>query len=384
MQQAEQIRQGRKLLSYMDERSTAMAEAIYRNPVNEYIDRDVAANERRTLFRQYPINLGLSCRVPNPGDFFTDDYTGVPILVTRDRDGDVHAMINSCRHRGARVASGNGSDQRSFVCPYHAWSYGLDGALMARPHDAAFASLDKADCSLVRLPVEERHGMIWVVPTPGAPIDVDAHLGGLAEDLAAYGLDTYHHYETRELKRRMNWKLVVDTFLETYHINVLHRKTIHPILHSDLATFDGYNENLRLIAPRRTIDELREQPEAEWDLFTHTAIVSILFPNTVFIMQRDHVETWHVFPDGDDPDCARMFVSLYTPEPAETDSARGHWDRNFDLLLRTVCDEDFPLGEGVQAGFHSGGQSEIVFGRNEPALQHYHRNLTSATNAAAG
>jgi phenylpropionate dioxygenase-like ring-hydroxylating dioxygenase large terminal subunit len=224
--------------------------------------------------------------------------------------------------------------------------------------------------------------MIWVVPTAGMPIDVDANLGGLVTDLASYGLENYHHYETRVLRQRMNWKLIVDTFLETYHLSVLHRNTIHPLLHTDLATFDAYGPNLRMIAVRRTIDDLRQQPETEWDLIRHTAIVNILFPNTVFIMQGDHVETWHVFPDGDDVDSARMYISLYTPEPAVSESARGHWDRNFDLLVKTVCDEDFPLGEGVQAGFHAGGQSEIVFGRNEPALQHYHASIRAALNGA--
>lgn len=383
MQHAEQVRQGRILLDYIDRRATAMVDGVYRNPVSDYICPDQAAAERRHLFRHYPLNLGLSCRLAKPGDYFTDDYSGVPILVTRDRNGQVRAMINTCRHRGARVAEGEGKAGRAFACPYHGWSYGLDGDFLGRPHEAAFAEIDKAECALVPLPVEEKYGMIWVVPTPGAGIDVAGHLGDLADDFAAYGLETYHHYETRVLRQRMNWKLVVDTFLETYHLNVLHKATVNPILHSDLATFDGYGSNLRLIAARRTIDEMRTAPEADWDLIRYTAVVNILFPNTVFIMQGDHVETWHVFPDGDDADGARMYISLYTPEPALTDSVRRHWDRNFDLLMATVEKEDFPLGEGVQAGFHAGGQRAILFGRNEPALQHYHAAIRHALADAA-
>ncbi len=92
-------------------------------------------------------------------------------------------------------------------------------------------------------------------------------------------------------------------------------------------------------------------------------------------MQGDHVETWRVFPDPDDVNTAEMAVSLYTPEPAETPSAKGHWDRNMDLLVRTVVEEDFPVGEEIQQGFYSGAQEAIVFGRNEPGLSHFHRQV---------
>jgi phenylpropionate dioxygenase-like ring-hydroxylating dioxygenase large terminal subunit len=383
MQHAEQVSQSRKLLEFLDHRTTAMAGDVYRNPVADYVCREQAQRERLSLFRDYPLCMGLSCRLPNPGDFLTDDYSGMPILLVRDADGRLHALVNACPHRGARVAEGQGDGARVFTCPYHAWSYGLDGALRSRPEEASFEGFPREDCSLMRLPVVERHGMIWVLPNPDGTMDLDAHLAGLDADLAAYDLGGYHHYETREMRRQMNWKLIIDTFLETYHISALHNESLWPLLHSNLTTFDAFGRNLRMIAARRSIEEMRAQPEAEWDLVRHSAIVNILFPNTVFIMQGDHLETWHVFPDGNDPDRAVMYISLYTPEPATTDSARRHWDRNFNLLMAVVRDEDFPLGEGIQAGFLAGARQEIVFGRNEPALQHYHRSIRDALTAAA-
>jgi phenylpropionate dioxygenase-like ring-hydroxylating dioxygenase large terminal subunit len=382
----EQVRQARKLLDYLDTGTTAMAEGIYANPVTDYICAEQAAAERDRLFRRWPLNLGLSCRAPAPGDYFEEDWSGVPILVVRGRDKVLRAFMNVCRHRGARVALGCGK-ARNFVCPYHAWTYDLDGALRGRPHDAAFAEAPAATHGLVPLPIEERHGMIWVGATRDTPIDLDRQLGGLNEEMAAYGLDRYHHYETRILRRDMNWKLVVDTFLELYHLSTLHPTTVGPILYTDRSCFDGFGHNLRLIGARKTIHQMKEQPEAEWDLVTHTAIVYVLFPNTVFIMQGDHVETWHVYPDlsaGDGVERAAMYVSLYTPEPAATDSARGHWERNFDLLMATVEQEDFPLGERVQRGFHAGAQPHITFGRNEPALQHFHKSIAAElANSAA-
>ena len=307
----------------------------------------------------------------------THDYAGVPILLVRRDDGALAAFLNVCRHRGARIVEGSGSRAHSFSCPYHGWTYGLDGSLIARPEEASFPAIDRTTHGMRELPAVEKGGMIWVGTRPGVALDIDRELAGLGDDLASYNLESYHHYETRTLRREMNWKLAVDTFCETYHLSYLHHDTISPLFYNNRATFDGFGRNHRMIAARRTIDELRGRPESEWDVYAHTAIVYVLFPNTVFIFQRDHVESWHIFP-GDRPDRCSMYVSLYIPEPVASDSAKRHWDNNFNLLMATVELQDFPTCEGMQKGFLSGAQDSIIFGRNEPALQHFHRSVTTA------
>ncbi|HUH83709.1 MAG TPA: SRPBCC family protein [Stellaceae bacterium] len=378
----DQVEQARKLLAHLEGRSTALADGIYRNPVSDYTCPQQAAREREVFFRLSPICIGLSCLLPQPRDFLTHDYTGVPILLIRQAEGRLRAFLNVCRHRGARLANGRGSDARDFSCPYHGWCYGLDGALLSRPDEGSFAEIDKAARALRELPLVEKYGVIWVSPTPDARFDIDTRLSGLECDLEAYRLASYHHYETRVLQRRINWKVAVDTFLELYHLNVLHPRTVGPILYTNLATFDAFGRNLRMIGARRSIGELRQTPERDWDLIRHSAVVYVLFPNTVFIMQGDHVESWHMFPAGNGVDETLMYASLYTPEPALTDSARRHWDRNMDLLMATVEKEDFPLSEGMQRGFYSGAQQEVIFGRNEPSLQHFHKSVTAALAAA--
>ena len=125
-------------------------------------------------------------------------------------------------------------------------------------------------------------------------------------------------------------------------------------------------------------------PEDQWDLIGQTIVVYLLFPNTVLVMAQDHLQTWHLFPAGNGVDETRVHVSLYTPEPASTDSARRHWNNNFDLTMATVENQDFPVSEGIQRGFSSGAQDDIVFGRNEPALQHFHQALKSALGQCPG
>jgi len=378
MRRQDQIAEARKLLAHLDRRTTALADGVYRNPVTDYTCPRQAARERELFFGDGPINIGLSGLLPRPGDWLTHDYAGVPMLLARREDGSLGAFLNVCRHRGARiVVDGSGSNARSFSCPYHGWTYGLDGALIARPEETAFPGVERAAHGLRPLPVVEKYGMIWVGARPDVALDIDLLLDGVADDVDSYGLATYHHYETRVLRREMNWKLAIDTFCETYHLSYLHPDTVAPLFHNNRATFDAFGRNHRIVAARRTIDELRGQPEEDWDVFAHTAIAYVLFPNTVFLFQRDHVETWHVFP-GERPDRCVMYASLYIPEPAASDSARRHWDNNFNLLMATVEMQDFPTCEGMQRGFLSGAQDAIAFGRNEPALQHFHRSVTAA------
>jgi len=383
MRHQDQVQQAHKLLAYLETRTTAMAEGVYRNEVSDYTCPKQLMREREVFFKHGPLNIGLSRLLPSAGDYMTHDYSGYPILLVRHEDSSLRAFLNVCRHRGARVAEGCGKGARGFSCPYHAWRYGTDGRLVARPDERSFAEIDKSKRGLRELPVVEKYGMIWLSPTPGASFDLDAALGGIERDLAAYGLESYHHYETRVLTRRINWKIVVDTFLETYHLSALHQKTVHPLIYDNLTTFDAFGRNLRSIGARRTIETLRGVPEAEWNLIPYSAIICVLFPNTIFVMQGDHVETWHVFPDGERADSSVMYVSLYTPEPATTESAKRHWDRNMELLITTVDKEDFPLSEGMQRGFYSGAQDEVLFGRNEPALQHFHKSVKAALAEAA-
>ena len=382
MEQAEQVKLGRTLFEYIDKDEQARSEVPFANPVRDYICRDQADRERELLFRDHPLILGMTGDLPNPGDFFTNDFACRPILVVRGKDGKVNAFLNVCRHRGAKLATadlaqGCARTGGSFTCPYHGWAYGLDGRLLGILDADAFGEVDRPARSLRRLAAVERNGFIWVRPGSDEPFDPDTLLSALAPEMAAYGFERYSHYQTRTLRRAMNWKLVIGTFLEGYHIKILHRNSIASMLLGAHTSFDPYGRHVRMAVPRTGFRTLREAPEDEWDVLKHTAVVYALFPNTVLVWQGDHMETWRVYP-GATPDESVMHASLYIPEPALTDKATRHWDRNMKILLDTVEHEDFPLGEDMQRGFHSGAQDHLLFGRNEPALAHFHRSVHEA------
>lgn len=381
MHHQKQVAETRRLFDLMARGTTDLAPEIWREPVAVYANPDYAARERDVLFRGRPLAVAMTAELPRPGDFLTDDLGPAPLLLTRTVSGEVKAFLNVCRHRGARVAEGKGSNKRRFVCPYHAWTYDNEGRLVGIPEQAAFEGLDCASHGLTPLPVVERHGIIYVHFDPKAKIDAESVLGPLDAEMAAYNFAGFHFHERRTMTVPINWKLVVDGFLEGYHLPSLHKKTVDPIFLSRHCAVDIYGDNVRMIIPRRSFPEMQGQPEQSWDLIRHTAIIYVLFPNTVIVVQGDHIETWHCYPSGGKVDECTFHLGFYVPEPAMTPSAHEHWRRNMDLVIATVLNEDIPTSRGIQTGATSGAQTHVVFGRNEAALIAYHRALRDAMAA---
>ena len=378
MRHAEQIALLKRLLHFVDTRTTHMAEAPYRNPAAIYCDPTRLQREQQELFRREPLLFGLGSQWARPGDYRTEDYSGVPILVVRGRDGILRAFLNVCRHRGAKVAAGCGS-ARAFSCPYHAWTYDLTGRLTHIPEERGFPGIRDERPSLVPLPLCEKHGLVWVRTTPAADattsFDIDSWLGAdLADEFAAYNFAGWSHYETRLLHLKMNWKLVVDTFHEGYHIGALHRKTIAPLF-TPAADFKAFGPHLRMSLARAKITRLKDKPESEWDAIWNTAIVYTTLPNAVLVMNGDHAELWRIYPEDGRVDRSVVVLSFYIPKPVTNGEEKRHWEANLDLTLRFATEEDFPTGEGIQLGFSSGAQTHTVFGQNEPALSHFHQSL---------
>jgi phenylpropionate dioxygenase-like ring-hydroxylating dioxygenase large terminal subunit len=375
MKHSTQVRLIHEIFDAIDRGTPPMADRFTRNDTSAYTSPERAAREREVLFRQHPIVAGFSSQIPNAGDYLAEDLAPVPIVVVRSASGDLRAFINICRHRGARLVAGCGTGAKRFSCPYHGWSYDLDGRLVAIPDDYGFEGLDRAASGLVPIPVAEKYGLIFVTPTPGDAFDVDAMLAGLGEDIESYGIGSFAHQETRVVRRQMNWKLVSDTFWEAYHIKVLHAQNVGPLFVKNLAMFDAFGRNTRYIGVRKSIEKLRDLPEEKWDLIPHTTVLMNLFPNTILVMQSDHAEVYRIFPAGARVGESVTAISILAPE------ASPKWARTMELLLGVV-DQDFTVGEGIQRGFESGAIGKVIYGRYENALEHFHRSIREALGEA--
>jgi phenylpropionate dioxygenase-like ring-hydroxylating dioxygenase large terminal subunit len=372
----------RRLLDHLEHGTTDLAEGVLEVPADSYTARERYEDEVEVLFRDHPLVLCLSGALPRPGSYRAVDLCGTPVLLTRGADGRVRAMANVCRHRGVRVVDGAG-DARRFTCPFHAWVYDLEGRLVGVPVASAFDGMCRDEKGLVELPVAEGHGLIVGRLRPGPAVDVDALLGpGLADELAMLGFaDWEPHGEPHVHAVGANWKVTLDTFRENYHFDHLHRSTLAGYAYGGVLTFDAFGPHLRNCSAIRSIDVLRDVPEAEWgDVGEHFSYQYSLFPNTCLTFDARHAELWQILPV--DVDRSEVVHTAYL-RPGLTDAERSRAVDMAPWICETVVDgEDFWVASRTEPGIRTGLLDRVVFGRNEPAPQHLHLGFRSAIDAA--
>lgn len=369
--QAEWLARARR---HMTARTTDMAETVTRVDVARYIDPARLAAEQGVL-RKTPIAVTFASKLAEPGDYITHDLLGLPILVLRDTAGQLQAFLNVCRHRGAKLVwDRGGCGKRKFTCPYHAWSYDLTGRLRGIPHEAGFSGIDRAQHNLVRLPVAEAFGLVFVLPEPRGDYDFSAFLAGVRDDLESFGLGSHILYDEREIGLKCNWKVVIEGGLETYHVQHAHKKTIAPMFADNVAVADRLEPHMRLYFTKRNAAELNEAVDG-LRVRDYGNPLYYIFPNLIILVQPDHATVMTVFPQG--PDACVVHGGALIPEAAVSDKARLHWDRNVKIFWDAL-DEDFQMGQAIQAGFRSGANTHITFGRYEQGCAWFHDSLDRA------
>ena len=189
-----------------------------------YHDPDFHERERARVFARSWCFVGHAGRVPDAGDYFTLDYAGVRLIVVRGRDGQVRCFANSCRHRGASLLEGEGTC-RAIQCPYHGWTYGLDGQLTGAPDMEETAGFDRAENALLALGLESWAGFLFVAFEPAGP-SLAAWLGDLPTKLVPYGLDDLVLVHRAEYRVACNWKVYVENFMDYYHTPVVHSASL--------------------------------------------------------------------------------------------------------------------------------------------------------------
>lgn len=193
-------------------------------PPAAYHDRAVYQREIDRLFMKGWNFIGHEGQLPQPGSYFTIDFAGIPVLVSRDADGAVRAFANSCRHRGIRVAQGAGT-ARAFVCSYHSWSYDLDGALRGAPGMENVNDFDKAQNGLTPVRLETMGPFMWINFNPDAA-SLATHLGDLPAKVASHGMDELVLTRRVDYDVQCNWKVYVENFMDYYHTPTVHRNTL--------------------------------------------------------------------------------------------------------------------------------------------------------------
>ncbi|MDT3443257.1 MULTISPECIES: aromatic ring-hydroxylating dioxygenase subunit alpha [unclassified Pseudofrankia] len=378
---------GRRTLDLIDRRTTDLAEHTMEEPLDGYRSSEQFELERRIVFNRYPMFVGLTRDLPEPGSWMTFDATGTPMLLTRDASGRVRAFLNMCQHRGVRVVEpGCGTGARRFTCPFHAWVYDLEGRLVGLPGAEGFSDMRREDRGLIELPAEERHGMIFASANPDAPFSVDEYLAGLGEQFASFGFGTWHAIAaTHPHPVATNWKVVWGTHCETYHFAHLHRETARPLVYSNTSIADFYGEHALMTSTMRTVDRLREVPEEDWRPVDDGQINLNyrLFPNLSFSVVGDRLEIFTIYPGQGLHETVALHYA-YRRELPDSPQEAKELEEAVRWACQTVVDkEDYEMATRAGLGLRSPFVPKtLVFGRNEPVMQHMARTLRQVLGSA--
>ena len=362
-----------RIRRHIEARTTDIADGTWNEPVENYRS-EARFMAEMAMLRSTAVAFCPSAAVPNPGDYIARDSAGVPIVAVRGNDGVVRAFRNACRHRGAAVVCGDGH-AASFVCPYHGWVYQLDGRLRRVPHEHGFPDLDIAATALSELATSEQHGIVFISQDPNNQDPTSQGADGSAapsvDELAGVITADYHYDGFGEAEHPVNWKLLVETFLEGYHIRFLHHDTFFPVQYDNVNVVESFGPNSRITFPYQNIarpfdtsDEMAVRGRMTYVHHLFPNVMVATFPGQILMIVLDPVTV------------DRTLATTFAWRVGEAESRPGKPD-----LLNDGAAQDFAIARTIQHGLASGANNSLRFGLFEGAIAHFHRTLDAALAA---
>lgn len=352
-----------RLRDYINSNETTLVADERRNPVSEYWHPDRHHQELTTLFPKFPLVVAHDSQLTAIGSWVVDRLPMGDVLVVRLHDDELGAFTTT-----------ELADPDLFTTEPE--------ALVARlARTRAGGAQPTLPSGIRRVQAESRHGLVWVLLDDAQTLDVAAFLGTeLDEELTSYQMTGYALERNHQFTENLNWKSVIDGFLENYHVRFLHKDTLHQYLRSNVHTFDAFGPHVRLVVPKQSIERVLDKPVDEFEPLKYMNVVYQVFPNTVIGWVGDHFETWTSYPRRDTASVSETRFSILAPQGREHD--HEFWDRSMKMVLAVIPAEDFEMSRLMQQGYAAMAQPFQVFGRNEGALQHFHHELEAVLGPA--
>ena len=357
-----------RIFTHIDEGTTDLGDTVWREPVENYHSQE-RFDAEIALLRRRPVPFCPSAGLPETGSYIARKAAGTPLVVVRGRDGKVRAFINACRHRGMQVASGSGCS-RAFVCPYHAWTYGLEGKLKAIRGPEAFPEVNIEDHGLTEVSAQEKGGLVYVMQE-----------GKINSQMLENNLDYFtpeqEMFQEAEATNKANWKLITETLLEGYHIKSLHKTTFYPYGLDNVNLVETYGANARVTFPFRRIEKLRAIPSDERRADGMLTTVNHVFPNASISALSKHSNLTIMEPLS--PNSTQMVIYLMTTRLA-TENSISIEDAKRDAMFvnESGQDEDLAAACSIQETVTAQGNSHLTFGLFEKAIVNFHSNLAAS------
>jgi choline monooxygenase len=343
----------RSLLNTLAALARPDSRATHGMPGAFYTSDRVAELERERVFRRTWVCIGHAGEIPRNGDYFTTELVGEPLLVQRDAQGAVRVLANVCRHRGNLVATGRGN-ARVHACAYHAWSYELDGRLRRAPLMQDCEAVDTATCALPSIASTLWQNFIFVnldgnaAPLASALAPLDAHV-------RRYHNEERELYHTAEEVWNTNWKCLAENFMEGYHLNATHPRTLRPVTPTELCEYVPGNGHYSAYRAHYTPDSPQRTP-FHADLTAverRSSFLFSVFPNLVATYMPHQTIYLCLRPAATDRVALRWGIAGH-----ERDPGREQIDRYvafadaFNVEDRTKLET---LQQGLKSSFHAPG-----------------------------
>lgn len=337
-------------------------------PAPWYTDPRVYELEKRTVFGATWQLAARLDQLREPGRYVTADIAGEPVVVTRGQDGQLRAFYNVCRHHAAVVMTQPEGQCSAMRCPYHGWTYGLDGKLKAAPDMGAVRCFDKARIGLMPLRVETWENLVFVNQDPEAPA-LGEWLGPeLPAQAAGLGVGEFHFFERRVYEFQSNWKVYVDNYLDGgYHIPILH-KSLDAVIDYKNYTIENYG---RVCLQKSPLRDSKSRPESARLRTGGQAYYYWLYPNFMLNWYQGVMDTNLVLPLG--PDRTMVVFDFYFTDVSP--EAYGRNKASVDMG-EGIQEEDQDISRSVQRGLGSRSyRAGRLSARREAGEQLFHRLL---------